>query len=152
VGNNKNLWRVFLEACQLDASLLHDPNPLDAYTERVVQAAAAATGYAAIIDARAWRESCPAAPMVADACASSCRHAVRIFWGHREADTVLGGACLELQRMAAAAGLSYWDPANYLSLHPKYGPWFALRAVIVFDGVEYSGAYLGCSGLHSAWR
>ena len=64
---------------------------------------------------------------------------MRIFWGHREADAVLGAACLELQRMSAAAGLSFWDPASYLSLHPKYGPWFALRAVIVFDGVEYPG-------------
>ena len=68
-----------------------------------------------------------------------CRHKVRIFWGHREADAVLGGPCLELQRMAAVAGLSFWDPSSYLSLHPKYGPWFALRAVILFDGVEYTG-------------
>ena len=76
-----------------------------------------------------------------------CRRAVRIFWGHREADAVLGGACLELQRMAAAAGVSYWDPDSYLSLHPKYGPWFALRAVIVFDGVEYLGAAWPCPAL-----
>ncbi len=67
------------------------------------------------------------------------RHKARIFWGHREADAVLGGPCLELQRMAAVAGLSFWDPSSYLSLHPKYGPWFALRAVILFDGVDYTG-------------
>ncbi len=41
--------------------------------------------------------------------------------------------------MASAAGVAFWDQSSCLSLHPKYGPWFALRAVVVFDGVEYTG-------------
>jgi hypothetical protein len=54
---------------------------------------------------------------------------------------VIGGPSLELQRMASAAGVSFWDESSCLSLHPKYGPWFALRAVMVFDGMEYTGAH-----------
>lgn len=41
--------------------------------------------------------------------------------------------------MASAAGVAFWDQSSCLSLHPKYGPWFALRAVVVFDGIEYTG-------------
>ena len=44
VGNNKNLWRKFLEACARDPGLLQSEDPLDAYVEREVQAAAQATG------------------------------------------------------------------------------------------------------------
>ena len=44
VGNNKNLWRMFLEACQREPSLLRAEDPLDAYVEGEVQAAALATG------------------------------------------------------------------------------------------------------------
>lgn len=38
VGNSKNLWPVFLEACQIDPSLLETADPLDTYIERSVQA------------------------------------------------------------------------------------------------------------------
>lgn len=37
-----------------------------------------------------------------------------------------------LQRLAQHAGLAWLSPA-YLSIHPTYGPWIALRAVVVFD-------------------
>ena len=47
VGNNKNLWRMFLEACQREPSLLRAEDPLDAYVEGEVQAAALATGWVA---------------------------------------------------------------------------------------------------------
>ena len=41
--------------------------------------------------------------------------------------------------MAHAAGLAYLDQQSHLCLHPKFGPWFALRCVIVFDGLLYNG-------------
>ena len=47
VGNNKNLWRMFLEACARAPGLLRAEDPLDAYVEGEVQAAAQATGYGA---------------------------------------------------------------------------------------------------------
>ena len=51
----------------------------------------------------------------------------------------INGPSTELQRMAALTGLTYYDKASGLSLHPKYGSWFALRAVLVFGGVEHTG-------------
>ncbi len=54
----------------------------------------------------------------------------------------INGPSTELQRMAALAGLTYWDESSGLSLHPKYGSWFALRAVLVFEGVEHTGKAL----------
>ncbi|BDA44588.1 probable methylmalonic aciduria and homocystinuria type C protein [Coccomyxa sp. Obi] len=111
VGNNKNLWPHFLKAYNSDPSLQHSEDPLDTYVERCISAATNATGRPA-----------------------------RIFWGHQERDGVIGGPSLELQRMASAAGVAFWDESSCLSLHLKYGPWFALRAVVVFDGIEYTGS------------
>ena len=53
----------------------------------------------------------------------------RIYYGHRP----YGGAFLPLQRLAVATGLGALAP-THLVIHPIYGPWFALRAVVVLDG------------------
>ena len=37
-----------------------------------------------------------------------------------------------IQRAAELAGLAWLSPAH-LSVHPRYGPWIALRALVVFD-------------------
>jgi methylmalonic aciduria homocystinuria type C protein len=42
------------------------------------------------------------------------------------------GGFLPIQRIAMAAGLAWLSPAH-LSVHPVYGPWISLRAVIVLD-------------------
>ena len=39
---------------------------------------------------------------------------------------------IAIQRLAQVAGLAYLAPSN-LSVHPTYGPWIALRAVLVAD-------------------
>ncbi|MGE0867064.1 MAG: hypothetical protein AB7P03_00775 [Kofleriaceae bacterium] len=44
-----------------------------------------------------------------------------------------GGAFLPFQRLAIATGLGALAPSQ-LVIHPIYGPWFALRAVITLDG------------------
>ena len=44
-----------------------------------------------------------------------------------------------MQTLAEVAGVAYTHPYSHLSLHPRYGPWFALRAVLVFNNVEYTG-------------
>jgi methylmalonic aciduria homocystinuria type C protein len=54
----------------------------------------------------------------------------RIFYGHRR----YGGAFLPMQRLAVATGLGALAPSQ-LVIHPTYGPWFALRAVVLVDGV-----------------
>ncbi|CAK0784373.1 hypothetical protein CVIRNUC_007577 [Coccomyxa viridis] len=110
VGNTKNLWDRFRTAYGKEASLQEDEDPLDSYTQRCVQAAADSLG----------RPS-------------------QIFWGHEAKSMAINGPSTELQQMASLAGLIYWDGASGLSLHPKYGSWFALRAVLVFDGLDYTG-------------
>jgi methylmalonic aciduria homocystinuria type C protein len=50
----------------------------------------------------------------------------RIYYAHRRYD----GAFLPLQRLAVATGLGALAPSQ-LVIHPIYGPWFALRAVVV---------------------
>ena len=49
------------------------------------------------------------------------------------------------QRAAAAAGLAYQDPVSHLCLNPKYGAWFSLRCLLVFDGIQYTGVYSSAS-------
>ena len=53
----------------------------------------------------------------------------RVYYSHRTYD----GAFLPLQRLAVAAGIGTLSPTHFV-IHPVYGPWFALRAVIVCDG------------------
>lgn len=53
----------------------------------------------------------------------------RIYYGHRR----YRGAFLPLQRLAVATGLGALAPSQ-LVIHPVYGPWFALRAVVVTRG------------------
>ena len=53
----------------------------------------------------------------------------RAWFGHRR----YGGAFLPMQRLAVATGLGSLAPTQ-LVIHPVYGPWFALRAVIVAPG------------------
>jgi hypothetical protein len=53
----------------------------------------------------------------------------RILHGHRR----YGGAFVPLQRLAVATGLGALAPSQ-LVIHPVYGPWFAMRAVVLVDG------------------
>ena len=55
--------------------------------------------------------------------------AARVYHGHRRYD----GAFIPLQHIAVATGLGALAPSR-LVIHPIYGPWFALRAVVVLDG------------------
>jgi methylmalonic aciduria homocystinuria type C protein len=50
-----------------------------------------------------------------------------IAWGH-----LMQPAPVPIQRIAAAAGLAALGPAH-LCVHPTFGPWIALRAVVVLD-------------------
>lgn len=92
-------------------------------------------------------------------------HEVR--WANR-----VGPGMVAMQRAAAIAGLAATSPA-YLSVHPIYGPWIGLRAVVVFDSdapsesppparlpcddceatcVPALSAALGAQGDRGAWR
>jgi methylmalonic aciduria homocystinuria type C protein len=63
------------------------------------------------------------------AIASAYATGARIYYGHRR----YAGGFLPLQRLAALTGLGAIAPSQ-LVIHPVYGPWFALRAVIVVPG------------------
>ncbi len=52
-----------------------------------------------------------------------------IYFAHR----MYGDQYLPFQRLAVVAGLAALSPSQLL-IHPVYGPWFALRAVIVCAG------------------
>jgi hypothetical protein len=95
IGNTRALWPRFTAAMR-DPVLAAARDPLDRYTEQVIDAALAGA---------------------------------RRYYGHRRYD----GAFLPLQRLAAATGLGALAP-NHLVIHPIYGPWFALRAVVVIEG------------------
>lgn len=68
-----------------------------------------------------------------------CRLSYRCFWSHAESDELSGSRYVAIQRMAHAAGLADLDQQTHLCLHPKFGPWFALRCVLVFDSIEHTG-------------
>lgn len=57
--------------------------------------------------------------------AISARHA--IFWAHHTTP-----APIAIQKIAHASGLAHLSPSR-LSVHRSFGPWFALRAVVVVD-------------------
>ena len=109
VGNTRALWPVFLAARRADPELTASRDPLDAYTEREI--AAAAPG-------------------------ATC------FYAHRRYD----GAFLPFQRLATVAGLAALAPTRLL-IHPVYGPWFGLRAVVITAGepVARSAAFAPCT-------
>lgn len=46
---------------------------------------------------------------------------------------------IKQMRILQAVGMAHLDAASHLCLHPKYGPWFSLRALLVFDGVPFHG-------------
>jgi methylmalonic aciduria homocystinuria type C protein len=64
-------------------------------------------------------------------CIAAAAHATavpcEIRWAHQ-----VGVRTVAIQRLAEIAGLAWLAPSN-LCVHPSYGPWIALRAVVVFD-------------------
>jgi len=61
-------------------------------------------------------------------------HAHR-FYAHRTYD----GAFIPFQHFAVATGFGALAPSR-LVVHPMFGPWFALRAIVIVDGVGPSRA------------
>ena len=64
---------------------------------------------------------------LSDAAGQSITDRYVILWAHRTTP-----APIAIQRVAHAGGLAHLSPSQ-LSIHPNYGPWWALRAVIVVD-------------------
>jgi methylmalonic aciduria homocystinuria type C protein len=66
---------------------------------------------------------------------------IRAWFSHRRYD----GAFLPFQRLAVLSGLGALSPTQ-LVIHPEYGPWFALRAVVVIDGRDLLPAVSAAEG------
>jgi hypothetical protein len=90
IGNSRALWPLF------EAQRRDEDDPLEHYTERVIEAAFAGA---------------------------------RIFYAHRKYD----GSFIPFQNIAVASGFGALAPSR-LVVHPKFGPWFALRAIVILDG------------------
>jgi len=112
VGNTRALWQPFTAALR-DPAFAAERDPLDRYTERTIDAAFGSPNPAD-----------SAGPV-----AGSTAPPARIYYSHRRYD----GAFLPMQRLAALTGLGALAP-NHLVIHPIYGPWFALRAILLVDG------------------
>lgn len=110
IGNTRELWEVFIDECRRNPELLEQADPLDTYVVRTITTAAQQGG----------------APPPS-----------RIIWSHVPED--LGGQYVAMQHLAAAIGFAYLDNTSHLCLHPKHGPWFSMRAVLVWDDITYTG-------------
>ena len=64
---------------------------------------------------------------VVGAAVARLANAHEVRWSH-----TVGAKMVAMQRLAEDAGLAYLSPAK-LSIHPRYGPWIALRAAVVVD-------------------
>lgn len=66
----------------------------------------------------------------------------RVLWSNQRTGELEGAepGFVAVQRMAHAAGLAYLDQESHLCLHPRLGPWFALRAVVLFDDLPWEAA------------
>jgi methylmalonic aciduria homocystinuria type C protein len=75
----------------------------------------------------------------------------RVYFAHRRYD----GAFLPFQRLAIATGLAAAAPTG-LVVHPVFGPWFALRAIVLVDAEPVARAPIAkpctCDGSCEAAR
>ncbi len=103
IGNGGSaLWEAFRRSPESGAG----PDPLDAYTRRVVTEAVGALGHEL----------------------PTTRHRVRMAFEQE------GGVHADFVDLARQAGLGARSRLGLL-LHPRYGPWFALRAAILSEAV-----------------
>jgi methylmalonic aciduria homocystinuria type C protein len=117
IGNTKCLWPYFIKYIADTPSLIANEQPLDTYIEHNIQSALDTLSTNSILKYRVFYSHIPV--------------------DHNQDD---GGSYyyVAMQHCAQASGLAYLDPSSHISLHANYGPWFALRAVVVFDSVQHS--------------
>lgn len=112
VGNSGAMWAPFIQFLKSDSSgaaILHGPDPLDAFTREVCS-----------------RVVAKAAP----------GESVEIVYAFETVET--HGRCCSMNTAGHVAGLAFYDAhISQRSIHPVYGPWFAYRAVLVFNERSY---------------
>lgn len=117
---------------ELDLACLDD-SPILPRTGRALLVANTRVLWPIFVAARAADPALIASPDPLDAYTEqTMAHAfpgARTWFAHRE----YAGAYVPFQRIAVASGLGALAPTQ-LVIHPIYGPWFGLRALIALDG------------------
>ena len=105
IGNTKHLWPIFIEHLSRNPNTWSsEAHPLNQYTLRHIQS-------------------------VCDRCLTQNQISFTLrFTFQIEKDKLV-----DFQRLSDVAGLAPLDPDSHLCVHKEYGPWFALRALLVLD-------------------
>jgi len=103
LGSTREIWPPFLDALERDAAQLEATNPLDDFVVAAAEAVAA--------------ECVP----------DGVRYA--LYYSHE----LEPGRLVGMQHAAHAAGVSYYHQGVGLCVHPRYGAFHSLRALLVVD-------------------
>ncbi|CAG8608269.1 2277_t:CDS:2 [Acaulospora morrowiae] len=124
IGNTRHLWSIFIdyyaknmrenigdnqENGSEESDTYKQSNPLDWYTRISIESA------------------------VKRAVSKFSKNASTLEYEIRYAFDLSEDRFVAFQQLAQDAGLAYYNKICYLSVHPEYGPWIGLRAVVTFD-------------------
>jgi hypothetical protein len=56
---------------------------------------------------------------------------IHVFFSHKK----YRNEYIPFQSIAHTIGLAYFEPISHMSIHPIYGPWFSMRAIVVFKNM-----------------
>jgi methylmalonic aciduria homocystinuria type C protein len=104
LGSTRALWPRFITALRAHPTLRSAANPIDSYIEDALRGALA---------------------RLPDQTSIPALDAVEVRFAHEPPPRRVA-----IQRMAEVAGLAALSP-SHLCVHPDYGPWLALRAVVI---------------------
>ncbi|KAF9111898.1 hypothetical protein BGX27_004280 [Mortierella sp. AM989] len=137
IGNNKTFWETFL--AQYYPSKFETEgekkDPMDYYCERLIPG----------VTLQALKD----AGLYSDKEGEEVTTAFSVAFSHWKANVPPAGTpppgskptgfvppptkTLPIQRVAHAAGLAHLNRLAYLSIHPIFGPWFAMRSIVMVD-------------------
>jgi hypothetical protein len=153
IGNSCQLWPHFIAALASSPTAIQSDNPLDQYVESAVHGIMEAMSAGQALDHSSRHTASTAAPTTSaqhlqnDSCQDSLtpgchtslvgtpeqdRAAACFAYEVRFSHSV-GDKFVNMLRVAQLSGLAYYSSTTHLCMHPVYGPWFALRAVVICD-------------------
>ncbi|KAK9840186.1 hypothetical protein WJX74_005136 [Apatococcus lobatus] len=112
IGNSRKLWQPFLAEYKCSEELQASDHPLDTYIENQLL-----TVMSTDLRGLRWR----------------------VCWANGHQATSGQDSPMAMQRLAHLIGFAYYNSTSHLCLHQKFGPWFSMRAVIIFEGLSYGG-------------
>jgi hypothetical protein len=134
VGNTVSLWSHFCAHLRASPNYLevHAMNPFDDWvTATVTQACTEVLGPSAFSSAASAATKLTAAS--AAAAPASSAGGVNVPYDLRWVWEMAAGRRVAFQRLTDASGLAPFEPSAHLNVHPHFGPWIALRSVLLFD-------------------